>query len=362
MRPSVKISACMIVGDIFNMESDYTLDLKRCLDSIHEFVDEIVLVQTDDRDIKSVLSKYSKVKYYHKLYTRETWNFSEARNYSIKRAKYQRILIIDTDEELVEGEQLRQYCCLDEDLVMVWITNFMISSKSLLSSARIFTNGIAQYKDKVHNQLVYDSEKVKVAGCPLTINHYGYALSDEEMNIKFDRTETLLRSQLEENPDNLFAWMNLVRVFRCRNDYEKVLDIGSQVMSKKFTQKNEQLTHQIVTDVEFAMMTVGQNLINNGDNKGLEVIKEAYNMCREVVIQYPYSIDAWYYLGHCALMNGDTNGAIIGMSMYMNLMVGIKNNTTGVVYESYGSQETALAVMFLARKMNSRWLRIPSGR
>jgi hypothetical protein len=153
--------------------------------------------------------------------------------------------------------------------------------------------------------------------------------------------------------------MNLVRVFRCRNNYEEVVALGTKVLSKKMSSTNDNLRHQIVTDVEFSLMVLGQIAISKGDEIGQKLLNEAYEVCRQVVIEFPDSIDAWYYLSHCAFMNRDNNACIVAASMYLNLLIDIKTRVNGVVYETYGSQDIALQLIFMSRMMNSKWLSIP---
>ncbi len=84
------ISLCMIVK---NEEEN----LPQCLDSVRDVVDEIVIVDTGstDRTIE-IAESYGARVYNH------PWegSFSKARNYSLKYATCNWILILDADEEL----------------------------------------------------------------------------------------------------------------------------------------------------------------------------------------------------------------------------------------------------------------------
>lgn len=83
------ISACMIVK---NEEAN----IKRCLDSIHPHVDEIVIVDTGSTDKTiDICKQYEKVKVYNFTWTDD---FSEARQFANDHATMGWILSIDADE------------------------------------------------------------------------------------------------------------------------------------------------------------------------------------------------------------------------------------------------------------------------
>src|SRR5690348_3827247 len=84
------ISLCMIVKN----EEKY---LERCLKSVEGVVDEIIIVDTGSTDQTTEIAE----KFGAKI-LRYQWNddFSSARNYSLKNAKCDWILILDADEEL----------------------------------------------------------------------------------------------------------------------------------------------------------------------------------------------------------------------------------------------------------------------
>ncbi|MCM2326170.1 MAG: glycosyltransferase [Candidatus Woesearchaeota archaeon] len=91
------ISLCMIVKD----EEDY---LGRCLDSVKDFVDEIIIVDTGSIDkTKEIAKRYTKSVFDF------TWNnnFSDARNFSLSKATKDWILVLDADEIISVKDMLR---------------------------------------------------------------------------------------------------------------------------------------------------------------------------------------------------------------------------------------------------------------
>ena len=93
----IRISACLIVK---NEEAV----LARCLDSICDLVDEIVIADTGSTDRTKEIAK----KYTEKVYD-FTWtgNFSDARNYSFSKAGCDYIYSADADEVLDEENRER---------------------------------------------------------------------------------------------------------------------------------------------------------------------------------------------------------------------------------------------------------------
>lgn len=84
----MKISVCLIVK---NEEKN----LKRCLDSVVNYVDEIVITDTWSTDNTiEIAKKYTSNIYHYKW----DWNFSAARNYCQKYANWDYILWLDADE------------------------------------------------------------------------------------------------------------------------------------------------------------------------------------------------------------------------------------------------------------------------
>lgn len=87
----MRISLCMIVKN----EEEI---LGRCLDSVHDLVDEIIIVDTGSTDkTKEIAAKYT-----NKIYHFEWINdFSAARNFSFSKATQSHILWLDADDVLL---------------------------------------------------------------------------------------------------------------------------------------------------------------------------------------------------------------------------------------------------------------------
>jgi glycosyltransferase involved in cell wall biosynthesis len=188
------ISCCMIVKN----EEAF---LGQCLESVKDFVDEIVIVDTGSTDgTVDIARQYTDKVYFH------PWegSFSKARNRASSYALGDWIFVIDGDEELVQGsgEKLREAArnAGDADAILVnTISTYSNGAKRARhNSERLFrNNGVICYEGIVHNRVV-GARSIKVSR--IEVMHYGYDLDEKKAHEKFLRTTGLLKKQIAENP------------------------------------------------------------------------------------------------------------------------------------------------------------------
>lgn len=99
--------------------------LKRCLDSIRDIMDEIIIVDTGSTDRTKEIAK----KYTDKVYDYE-WkdDFSKARNFSFSKATMEYIYVADADEVMDEENkerflQLKRVLLPEIDIVQMYYSN-----------------------------------------------------------------------------------------------------------------------------------------------------------------------------------------------------------------------------------------------
>ncbi len=126
------ISLCMIV-------KNEEMHIARCLDSVAELVEEIIIVDTGSTDrTKEIVSDYTSQVYSYQ------WkdDFSDARNYSFSKASMDYCMWMDADDILEEEEkdkflQLKQSLSPDTDFVMMkYNTSFDEAGKPSFSYFR----------------------------------------------------------------------------------------------------------------------------------------------------------------------------------------------------------------------------------
>ena len=223
------ISLCMIVK---NEEEN----LARCLESVKDLADEIVVVDTGSTDGTVALARQFGAKVSH-----FAWNdsFAEARNESLSRATEDWILVMDADDELERGDRgallaltrngpegTDVYCCqtlcysgskADPGNVMINV------------NIRLIRNGKGyRYRGRIHEQLVREGDP-GAGPLPMTItnirfHHYGYLRSQIERKEKHRRNMELIGMELAEDPENGFMRFNMGNEYFSMGDMEKALE------------------------------------------------------------------------------------------------------------------------------------------
>lgn len=217
------LSICMIVKNEENC-------LTRCLESVKDMADEIIIVDTGSTD----RTKEIALSYTDKVYS-YTWNnnFADARNESLKYATSRWILILDADE-YIAPEQIatfKNFLCDLHDPVcgIVKIINlhgdsntFNQESMIISTANRIIRNNFdITYTGALHEQLTAAST-YKLIEFPLTLFHTGYLKSIVEGKGKNKRNLDILQQmnpeQLTSHPYYAFVTGN---EYMNQKDYEK---------------------------------------------------------------------------------------------------------------------------------------------
>lgn len=264
----ISISACLITKNEEN-------NLERCLKSLQNIVDEIIVVDTGSTDKTiEIAQKYNATIGHYK------WNddFSAARNESLKLATSKWILWIDADEEL-DPSSVKM---LREGLMRPQFGGFFIKISNYLSDLseseiyvhspiRIFRNieGI-QFEGRVHEQMVNSIKKIGLPTATLNgvqIFHHGYKPDQLEAKQKTERMIKLLKKEVKDNPKNDFQWFNLANTYAVMHDFQQCA---------KAARKAADLLPQ---DAPYASQTyqlLGNGYIYSGKpKKAIEACKEA---------------------------------------------------------------------------------------
>ena len=207
-RPT--LSACLIVKNEEKL-------LPRCLDSIRDLVDEIIVVDTGSEDNTPEIARQYSCTIHHFPWQGD---FSSARNASLQRATQDWILVIDADEELRPEEpwKIRRYISQPEaQAISISVYNLSPETgvvSSFLPSIRLFRRSLdLRYYGVVHNRLEVPSE-VTAMRTDIKLLHYGYDLTPEQLEPKKERTRYLLERQLAENPDDVYANFNMAQLLQ----------------------------------------------------------------------------------------------------------------------------------------------------
>lgn len=154
-----------LVVNTFNEENNLT----RCLESIKDFADEIIVVDMHSTDRTVQIAKKFEAKVFEHEYTRYV---EPARNFALSKAKGEWILVLDADETIEESlkKALKEISVKDEfDYVQIprkniifgkWIKNSHWWPDYLI---RFFRKGKVKYSDKIHVPPSPEGEGLKLS-------------------------------------------------------------------------------------------------------------------------------------------------------------------------------------------------------
>ncbi|RRJ65473.1 glycosyltransferase [Paenibacillus oralis] len=190
--------------------------IKRCVDAIMADIcsdDEVIVIDTGSND--KTLEIIRNREYFRKIRILEKkWggSFSEIRNFGISISKKEWIFFVDADETIEKGSisnlkrNLKEINMLYIDVVCCpAIVN--IEGKHVIQTARriIPNNGKIEYFGKIHEEPKYIENKRPcefIAFDNVILHHDGYMKSVILEKNKQQRNITLLKSIIEEEPDN----------------------------------------------------------------------------------------------------------------------------------------------------------------
>lgn len=296
----ITISLCMIVKNEEKI-------LKRCLDSIYDLVDEIIIVDTGSTDnTKSVALEYT-----DKIYDFE-WvdDFSKARNYSFSKCTKDYIYVADADEYLTEENRV-QFRLLKENLYpeieIVQMMYETISNDTVLNIYREFRPKLYKrlreftWIDPIHetvrlDPVVFDSDIV-ITHAPEN-NHSARDFSIFEKAINRD-------GGLSENVSHMYAtelykcgcdadFKNALPFFLCINELEddyikeyssiiiaKSLRISKDATFEEYAKSLLDKGFDTVSEINFEL---GEYYLDNKEYlKSAEYFNKAVHSCSSVL-------------------------------------------------------------------------------
>lgn len=217
----VPISVCIIT-------KNEEVNIEKCLAPLMPYGFEIVVVDTGSTDrTKEVAAKYT-----DKIYDFE-WcdDFSAARNFSLSKASHNYVLILDSDEFLVDLDLDGLYKALEEhpkDVGMLLRNNYYDSNGKETNFPdrveRLFHKRYYFYEFCIHEQVT----SVKTKGTiferydiPLTVDHVGYNNNSEAARrAKVERNNKLLFKEIEKNPNDPYFYFQIGQSYNFISDYE----------------------------------------------------------------------------------------------------------------------------------------------
>lgn len=338
----MKLSVAMIVK---NEEEN----IERCLKSICDIVDEIVIVDTGSKDSTVSIAR----KYTNHIYSHE-WddNFSEARNYALEKCTGDWILSLDADEYIYEGSKknLIDFAIKNEDSIgkIEILSKFKDGDEESYSRvyiSRFFKKGIL-FNGSIHEQLNSDNKRINMN---IKVKHSGYY----ETN-KAHRNIKMLKNEYKKNCKNSYISYQIAKALFSEKKYKDAQEYFKQsyiYVDFKSGYYKDLIVCYINNCSNLSCFSDGVEIIN----KSYGYLKESsdYNFCIGVFYmnlilsdvntygQYIYLIEQCYLK---ALEIGDNDSMIIGVGSY------VAAYNLGVFYETTGDIDKAIKYYTLSEK------------
>lgn len=310
------ISCCMIVKN----EEDF---LEKCLLSIRDYVDEIIIVDTGSTDnTVEIAKRYTEKVYFH------AWedSFTKARNQALQYAKCDWILQMDADEELMagSGELMRADVrgAGDSDIIYIRVYSGYAGGKkkAFHNYERLFrNNGKIRYEGNVHEQVVGGT---KAFYSSASLWHYGYDVDEIKAQEKFIRNTTLLKKEIEKDPENPMHHHNLSLSYFSRQMNEEAIKEAVRAIELSDSKKNT------------SNLYAWSHFIASMGNYRMGRLKEAREYAEKSLIKYPEHMDTQYVLTIIAADEERWDDVIKHGKIYLQLLESIENKKENVILGS----------------------------
>ncbi|GAB6927540.1 hypothetical protein JCM10914A_15230 [Paenibacillus sp. JCM 10914] len=303
MITTLPISACLIVKD----EEMY---IEQCIQSLKPVVNEIIVVDTGSTDQTLAKLEQNSINVFH-----YEWNnsFSEARNYAISLASEPTILVIDADETLDPSTvpSLNEYLSHSRNLpASVNIVSKLDRYRNVNSRiTRLFPNSEDyRYHGMIHEQLYYKGNSInEVKTTNVVLHHFGYDEAEVKKKQKINRNLELLEKQLKSEPESTYLRYQIGQTYYVGGHYHQAIENFDEVLQLISSQdtipsflptvflsygyclhntSQYPILDRLLNDAfEFfpdytdLYFLYGVSLIQRGNLKDIEVIKETFEHC-----------------------------------------------------------------------------------
>ncbi|MEG0237093.1 MAG: glycosyltransferase family 2 protein [Cetobacterium sp.] len=344
----MKISLCMIVKN----EEKY---LERCLNSVKNIVDEIVIVDTGSSDkTVEIAKKFTNRIYFYKWHN----DFAAARNFSFSKATNNYIMWLDADDIFSENQStlfLERKKKLYEDFIRIkYITNIDSNGNIVHSNyrARIIKKGKYSWQGQIHEVIPVDYSDINSAWEEIEIIHSPneykvkplYLNIFEEIKNKYtfgerekflyarelmshNRNDEALEIFLEINQNEYYknnAYYYIGKIFLLKKEFSKCLKFLIKIPNK-----NSDICY-LIGDIYLEIKLYNQSIFWYQsailDNENYIVNKQNGNLNAFIKLVYIYIvkkdyIKSSYYLNKAKKIN-PKNQNVINYEKYLIYMLG----------------------------------------
>jgi glycosyltransferase involved in cell wall biosynthesis len=255
--------------------------LSRCLESVQNIVNEIIIVDTGSTDSTLDIAR----NYTDKIYFFKWVNdFSAARNESIKYATSDYILVLDADEYLDGNADFEKDLNHAYDYYSFNINNQMDLGMSFNHTAvRLFKRSLGLfYENRLHEHLniIEDNWKYNSGNSSNVINHVGYADGAILEEKKVERNLPLMELEVKENP-NAYNLYNMGQTYFGIGKYKESVEYFKKAYHLS---KNRVFLPELLTKLAYAMAELKQT-------------EEALSILTDSIKLFPQETEMIYILG-----------------------------------------------------------------
>lgn len=285
------ISLCMIVHN-------ESVNLRSCLESVRETVDELIVVDTGSTDDTPEIAR----QYGARIVT-EPWNddFARARNAGLVLAKGDWIFFLDADEVLAPEDRgrLREIVlAADGEAILVQIHNDPgpgLGNAVIHPVVRLFRNRPEyRFEGRIHEQITPSICRARPDAAfvlsDIRIHHSGYRPEIVAAREKIARNLRLLQAELRDRPDQSFHWYNLGVEYLRMGHIANALECFREAHTRIDLDRTP-WSHLLVKLEARCLHAVGN-------------VDEALALCRDGIRRYPNYTDLYYWYGRFLLDAG----------------------------------------------------------
>jgi glycosyltransferase involved in cell wall biosynthesis len=328
--------------------------LKKCLESVKDIVNEIIIVDTGSTDkTKDIALEFGAKIYDYK------WdnNFANARNYSISKSSGDWNLILDADEFIINIDLDSVYKFMDskyKTIGQIKIVNLFEQDGEIRKSnsfiSRLAPKGV-YFNGSIHEQLDCSYPRKRV---DIELEHDGYLNTN-----KFDRNIALILNELKENSNDSYLLYQAAKTYYSNKMYKE----ASPYFDAFYTNFNVD-TDAFVKD---GLILYLYNIIKANElEKGLKIINDNFDMMNkycdfyfvcgvfftELVAFNPEKYMCYFdnielsYLNALQLGESNDSDSVEGTGSYLAAF------NLGVFYELIGNSDKALEYCKLSYDYN----------
>ncbi len=314
--------------------------IDRCLSAASKLNAEIILIDTGSTDKTKELA----AKYTDKIYDFEWCNdFSAARNFSISKASYDWILVLDCDEyvESFDINTLLNFMKPEQNNVvgLMLRRNQMADENTYMDDwvERLFNRKEHFYSGIIHEQIRRnDNGNLICYRIPLTVSHDGYVGNPEDVKRKSQRNRDLLLAALEKEPNNPYIYYQLGQAeYMAGNNTEACAYYGKGL---------EFDLDPTLTYVQLMVINYGETLLATGRYQDALMLQGVYD-------EFATTADFVCLMGLIYIKNNKPLNAILEFMKALTIKEHFREDTNntfpryhiGLIYEAMGNTKDAIA-------------------